>query len=64
MLYISEKVGLPHIANPPEGLMVPSIPTVYVDKCDTSLDKITTFSCENQASLFSKVFSCFVDLYL
>ena len=55
MLYISEKVGLPHLANPPPGMMVPSIPQSYVDKCMTEMSKISTLSCESQASLFSKV---------
>ena len=57
MLFISEKVGLPHLANPPPGMMVPCIPKSYVDKCSTNLAAISTFSPEAQASLFSKVSS-------
>ena len=58
MLFISEKVGLPHLANPPPGMMVPCVPKSYVDKCSTDLATLTTFSPEAQASFFSKVFSC------
>ena len=55
MLYISEKVGLPHLANPPDGMMIPSVPSTYMDKCKTDLLKISTISAESQASLYSKV---------
>ena len=55
MLYISETVGLPHLANPPPGMMVPSIPQSYIDKCVTDLSKLSTFYVDGQASLYSKV---------
>ena len=55
MIHISKVVGLPHLANPPAGLMVPSVPQTYVDKCNADLASINTFTCEAQASLYSKV---------
>ena len=61
MIHISKVVGLPHLANPPAGLMVPSVPQTYVDKCNVDLASINTFTCEAQASMYSKV--CFFFLF-
>ena len=60
MLYISQHCGLPNTMATPsfcDGKMIPAVPASYLDKCDSELSKLTTYTLESQVSMMSKVSS-------
>lgn len=47
-IQVSESCGLPEQLSPPNSLQYPTLPSIFVQRCMTSMQGVDTWSLENQ----------------